>query len=359
MKRSTSVTVAAAFLLAGGLFITFGAVLAVLGQLLIRTVPIQTPHRGQETLGPLLFALGMESLLALWAIVTAIGLFRLRNWARISILVLSGFVAISTAFALVALIAVLPVVMNTQVRELPPGMSTFLPVMVVSVTVVPFGCAIWWLILFLRKSVRLQFQATRLERASASVASGVVVSQSPIATAPAMFTPPAAEIPRPPKIPTSILVIAIYLLAMSPLALLGLPYAARLRMPNILLGILLTGWRAWASLATMMALQFALGILLVLKKAWAIDGTITYAVFVLLNSLLYAFSPARDAMIAAAFRNLPLPPEVPAEFFHQFMYVMLTFSIIFSVLKALVALYFLFTRRPAYLSACTLRAERS
>ncbi len=357
MKRSTSVTLAAALLLAGGLFIAFAAAMAVLGQLLMRTVPIQTLPRGQEILGPLLFALGMESLLALWAIVTAIGLFRLRNWARISILVLSGFVAVSTAFALVALTSVLPVMMNTQVRDLPPGMSTFRTVMVIAVIVVPFGCAIWWLILFARKSVRLQFQAATLERASASVTSGVVVSQSPIATTPAMLTPPAAEIPRSPKIPTSILVIAIYLLAMSPLAVLGLPYAARLHMPNILLGILVTGWKAWASLATMMALQFALGIVLVLKKARAIDGTIAYAVFVLLNSLLCVFSPARGAMIAAALRNLPLPPEVPAETLRHFMHVMLTFSMIFSVLKALVALYFLFTRRRAYLSACALRTE--
>lgn len=353
MKRSTSVTVAAALLLAGGLFIAFGAAMAVLGQVLIRTVPIQTPPRGQETLGPLLFALGMEALLALWAIVTAVGIFRLRNWARISILVLSCFLAVSTAFALVALIWTFRVLMDTQGRDIPPGMNTFLAVMVIAVTGVPLGCAIWWIILFLRKSVRLQFQAATLERASVSVASALVVSQAPAATAPAVLAPPAAEMSKSRKIPTSILVIAIYLLATSPLALLGLPYATRLHMPNILLGILVTGWRAWALLATLMALQFALGILLVLKKRRAIDGTIAYAVFVLLNSLLFIFSPAR----VAAFRNVPLPPNLPAEFFHHFVHVMLIFAMTFSILITFVALYFLFTRRRSYLSACALRAE--
>ncbi len=357
MKRSTSVTVAAALLLAGGLFIAFGAAMAVLGQLLIRTVPIQTPPRGQITHGPLLFGLGMEALFALWAIVTAVGIFRLRNWARISILVLSCFLAVSTAFALVVLIWVFPVLMNTQGRDIPPGINTFVAVMVIAVTGIPLGCAIWWIILFLRKSVRVQFQTAALERTSASVASAVVGSQVPAAKAPAVLAPPAAEMSKSRKIPTSILTIAIYILATSPFALLGLPYATSLHMPSIVLGVFVTGWKVWAWLATIFSLQLALGIALLLKKRWAIDGTIAYAFFVLLNSLLFIFSPARDAFVATVFRNAPLPSNLPAEFLRHFVHVMLIFTMIFSVLMALVALYFLFTRRRSYLSACTLDAD--
>ncbi len=341
MKRSTSVTVAAALLLAGGLLVVFGVAMVVVELPRVRTMPIQPPPRSQE----LLLGLGIP----LWAVVTAVGIFRLRNWARISILVLSGFLAASSVFTLVVLIWVLPALMETQGRNIPPGTNTFVTLMVIAVPAVPLGCAVWWIILFLRKSVRGQFQAAA-ERESVSSNAGVV-SQAPAATAPAVPAPPAAEMSRSRKIPTIILTIAVYILATSPLALLGLPSAARLSMPNIFLGILVTGWKAWASLAAMMALQLALGIALLLKKRRAIDGTIAYAVFVLLNSLLYIFSPARDALIAAALRNVPLPPSLPAEFFRHFMHVLLIFSMIFSALIALVALYFLFTRRRAYLSA--------
>lgn len=250
-------TVAAALLLAGGLFIVFVVTMSVLGRQSIHTAA--SPTRGEEAFGSLLFGLVINVLLGLWAIVTAIGIFRLRKWARISILALSGFSAVSIAFALAIGIWAMPRLMEAQGRDTPTGVMTFLAVILVAVAGIPLGCSIWWLVLFLRKSVREQFEAKALEPEPSSVTREVAASRTPDAAAPAVPAPPAAEMARPLKIPTSIYVIAIYLLATSAVGLLGLPFAGGRQMPSVLLGIPVTGWKAWASHGALMALQLALG----------------------------------------------------------------------------------------------------
>jgi hypothetical protein len=354
MKRSGGVTAAAVVLLVGGALLVLLVLFGALVQVVLRAMKIQQPGapQGQGMFVPLLFVLGMEGLFAAWAIVTAIGIFRLRNWARISMLILAGYVAVISASGVVTVLLVIPMLEGTQIPSVSSGAHSGIQIAFVAILAIPLGCGIWWLIIFLQKSVRLQFQVAAMERASASAAGAVALPQSGIFEAPVMLPTPAAEGAKLPKIPTSILVIAIWLVASAPFALLVLPYAISQHMPNVFFGILVTGWKAGALLGATLAFASLAGVGLLLKKPRAIDGTIGYAVFALVNSALSAFSPATGELMDVTLRTMKYPPEIQMEVMRHFMHRMMSFNLVFSGLLAVAALYFLVTRRRAYFAAC-------
>src|SRR6185437_9158820 len=102
---------------------------------------------------------------AIWGIVTAIGLFRLRRWARYSILIIGGLVAF---FGLVSMLSMLAATMvsltplpGASPSPLAPDQAHSVQVMTKVIFVVlalMYGgiCSIgvWWLVYFNRKTAR-------------------------------------------------------------------------------------------------------------------------------------------------------------------------------------------------------------
>jgi hypothetical protein len=91
---------------------------------------------------------------------TSVGLFRLRSWARMSILVFAGFLAAGSIFGLLMAMAV----------PTPPGISagaehTFRRAIVVMFGV-PLAIAVWWLIQFNTRSTKAAFASDIAEPAS-------------------------------------------------------------------------------------------------------------------------------------------------------------------------------------------------
>lgn len=95
MKKPLGVSASAVFALVGSLFMLGFFVL--LGLVLLFS-PGRAPLAPEARLG-LVVGLAMFGILGVWGTTTAIGLFRLRNWARVSILIFAGLLALTGVFS--------------------------------------------------------------------------------------------------------------------------------------------------------------------------------------------------------------------------------------------------------------------
>lgn len=125
MQRSVGVTISAIVILLGSLLALAVGMLAVVGLVSPRPNFPNYPKGANGFLIPPVFLLP-----AVWGITTSIGLFRLRNWGRISIII---FAALLPFFA--------------------PAFWVFAPLLL--------GVAIWWLVFFNLAHVKAQFMPRR------------------------------------------------------------------------------------------------------------------------------------------------------------------------------------------------------
>lgn len=99
------------------------------------------------------FGLLFFLVLSVFGIFTGVGLIRLKNWARISILVFSGFTVFFGGIALLVLMAI-PFPTNPTGPPVEPGAVKAVVLMVYGI---PVLIGIWWLVLFSLKATRAQF----------------------------------------------------------------------------------------------------------------------------------------------------------------------------------------------------------
>jgi hypothetical protein len=154
MSKPVGVTASAVVAILGSilaLLFTAGAI----ASLFIVTAQPQPPNSAQFVIaGAAMFAI--LGGLGIW---TSVGLFRLRSWARTSILVFAGFLA---ACSIVGLI-------STMAMPLPPEMAAGTGPSFRLVTAVMFGIplaiAVWWLIQFNTRSTKAAFASPLPEAA--------------------------------------------------------------------------------------------------------------------------------------------------------------------------------------------------
>ena len=336
MKRSGDVTASAIILFCGSGLIILMAVLMVLA---FTTTPLPPEQRAVEVMMPIVYA-----LIAAWGIATGVGILQLRPWARISTIVMSSAAIFFTVCGALGMMMV-PLLLQQE-----PGVSAAAVKVVVFVGLiimaVPLAIAIWWVILFTRKRVQLEF-ATRGATGIASTTPGAGIA--------ADFAPTFAVAPSTPQTPISIRVIAIFMLVTAPGALLSLPLAIRAHLPTIILGVWMTGWTTPAYLVISVAIQIVLSVAILRRRFRALDGLIAYLLFATLNALLFFISPARSAFFDAITRAQSTTPGVDPELMGRFMKMVMPIIMGFSILLLALALYFLFTRRKAYRAACAAR----
>jgi hypothetical protein len=354
MKRSGGVTAAAIVLILGSalliLFMGFSGLSLLLPQ----------PSRINPSMqfASVAFGIGIYAVFAAWGIVTAAGILRLRNWARISILVMAGFSIACILFSAVMIMVVAP--MMPQMPEMRSGIGAIVVAMFL-VMAIPLGISIWWLVLFLRKSVRLQFAGGEVGPIAESVATfgasttdGVPASG---ATDINQVQPRAGmSLPATKTIPTSIIVIAVFLLIGAGFTGLTVPMAIQWHIPFLLMGVLVSGGGVLVMVATMGALELILGIGLLRRRSWSLDGTVAFGVFGILNCLLFLVSPARAEYFRIALASYPSPPGAPPDMFLNLMHFVVLGSMGLGVVFNLVGLYFLVTRRKAFREACCAKA---
>lgn len=345
MKRSTSVTVAGALLIAGGIFVGFGAVMGALGQIMMRSVSLPNLPKSDIPLVATLITFGLEATCAAWAIVTAIGIFRLRRWAWVSMLVLSGVMTLFAGFALTGMIIALPLIKTMPPTPgLPGGFMTIAMAAAVFMFLIPFGCGIWWLILFTRKSVRLQFAGAPQ---NAVLAAPVTMGVTEVAAGIAPRTPI-------PRIPVSILVIAVYFLAHGALAPFALANPLIRRMPMMLFGRVFVGGMGWVYMLAFGIVVLILGVGLLMRKEWAWVSSCVYCVFIIANGVATAFRPQVFDQIVGILRQV-MPELAQLSMAVPGMRAMFYGGMVFGIGLPIAALYFLWTRREAYRAACKAR----
>jgi hypothetical protein len=155
MSRPVSVTASAIVVILGSIFTLLLAVGAV-GSLFVQTPQPHPPTTSQGIIA----GAAMFTVLAGIGIWTAVGLFRLRSWARTSILVFAGFLAAGSILALVV----------TSAMPIPPDISAgtqqdFRRWMAI-IYGIPLAISLWWLIQFNTQSTKAAFASPIAESAS-------------------------------------------------------------------------------------------------------------------------------------------------------------------------------------------------
>ena len=295
--------------------VTASAIVAVLGSILalllavlsVTALFIETPQpRPPNTAQAVVAGAAMFAALAGIGIWTSIGLFRLRSWARTSILILAGFVAAGSIFSLLLTMAV----------PIPPEFSadtgqTFRRMMA-WVFGIPLAIGIWWLIQFNTRSTKTAFA-------------------SPIAE---------AVSPRP----LSITVIAWA----SILGAVSCLFPILTRAPAFLFGAIFTGWVAGVIYALFAALSLYIGKgLLVLRERARVLAIGWYGLSIVHLSLLRLVPSLRQRMLELQ-RGLEQNQPHPIPFDLGMMT-----NVIFAVtaIAAGCAIWFLIRNRPAFVRA--------
>lgn len=332
MKRSGDVTASAIILFFGSVFCVFVGSLAILGA-----------EASGEPIDVLVGALFLCTLPAVWGIATGVGVLKLRRWAWVSIIVMSGVTIFFSFFFAVALMF-MPSLLGDQpdlsaanVRTVVDiGLPTLLLAMVI---------AIWWLVLFTRDHVRMQF--AKRGAASISGTAGESASESDLSRG-------LTSLPAGGQIPTSIRVIAIMSMAGAAIVLLSLQFAVRRHHPLVIFGMLVSGWWVLVYATTLVTAQTVLPIYTLRRRAWALEGMIWYGVINLANACLFLISPARNRYFDVLEQDV-VPPGVNAEALDHLRRATAYASFVFAICLGVVFLYFLFTRRRAYRATCEAR----
>jgi len=280
---------------------------------------------------------------AVWGIATGVGVLKLRRWAWVSIIVISGVTIFFSFFFAVALMF-MPSLLGDQPDLSAANVRTVvdigLPTLLLAMAI-----AIWWLVLFTRDRVRMQF--AKRGAASISATAGESASESDLSRG-------LTSLPAGGQIPTSIRVIAIMSMAGAAIVLFSLQFVVRRHHPLVMFGMLVSGWWVLLYGTTLVTAQTVLPIYTLRRRAWALEGMIWYGVVNLANACLFLISPARNRYFEVLKRDV-VPPGVNAETLDHLRRTVAYTSFSFAICVGVVCLYFLFTRRKAFRAACEAR----
>jgi hypothetical protein len=297
MKKPLGVTLSAVFVLLGSLLMLGFFVLLCLVLILS---PGRTPLRPEEKLGMVL-GLGLFGFLGTWGTTTAIGLFRLRNWGRVSILVFAGLLALTGVAAAPAILLIpAPPTATPNFGTVRVGMAAFYAALGL--------LGAFWLYYFSRRATRDAFGGTAVVESGGR--------------------------------PLSISIIGWWLLVTGVLSALASP----LRLPVSVFIWIVTGWTAAAWYIAFGALYAYIGYGLLRLNATARVVAIGVLCFGAANGLIFFFFPGSDARVVAFMSRFRFGAQPPPTHFPGFMIVPMLLGIG-------VPLWFLITRRQAFQAA--------
>jgi hypothetical protein len=303
VRRSVGVTISAVLALLGSLLAAGMAMLTIFA---LVVMPAPPPNPGfpapPEFIRAIRLVVPLFYLLpAAWGITTSVGLFRLRNWARISIIVFAALLSIWGLFGMLMALAMFAMpapAMPPEARVDPNVIFMVMRLFFIIFAMVQLGIGIWWLVFFNRASVKQQFVPQPMSFVPYPATAG---APPPPALYPTPSSQPAQSPPLPwapsllnmPGRPVSITIIGCYVL----LGALFIPMNLLLRMPAVLMVSIVTGWPAIVYYLAMLGIHVYVGIgLLRLQPAARLLG-IAYFVFALVNSAVFFLAPGALARI--------------------------------------------------------------
>jgi len=314
MNRSRGVTASAVVVFIGSGF----ALLAALITALALAITPRTVQQPELPIGMTIGILVSEAGFAVWGIVSGIGLLGLRQWARISVLVFSGFLLLATVPALV----IVPAMPMPHTADMPDNFYFFMKMFLVLIYAIPAAIGTWWLFFFNKRSVKDQFRGME---------AGVSALSSPQAT----------------ERPISILIIGWFMVIG---ACMTLPMPL-LHFPMIFMGLLLTSWRGALLIEVWCAAQLIAAIGLLKFRAWGRTLSICILLFGILNVLVTLLLPGRDAKIeevlAIVQERMGLPITSPVVF-RSMMHFSFWAGLFLATAVIAVELWFVVTRKQAF-----------
>ena len=194
---------------------------------------------------------GLFEIAAVWGICTGVGVFRRKNWARISMVVFGALLAFFGGTGALAMLLV-PFPMNAAVDQ---RVASIVRASMVGFYLLLTAVGAWWLIVFNRQSGKQYF------------AEGGAVTES--------------------ARPLSIGVIGWYLATSA----IGTALCGVFRVPTILFGFVLAGWSTLAVCTVLTAIQLYLGAGLLQLDEKARVWTIVYLSAIGANGLGVAAAP--------------------------------------------------------------------
>ena len=295
MNKPLGVSASAVCALLGSLFTLGIFVLLVLTLVLS---PARSPLPAETRLG-VTFGLAMFGFLGIWGTTTAIGLLRLRNWARISIIIFA------TVLALTGVAAAPAILLMPAPPTVPPNFGA-----------VRIGIAVFYALLGLLGAFWLYYFSRRSTREAFEVA---VVLES------------GAR-------PLSISIIGWWLLLAGVLSVLASP----LRMPvNVFIWIL-TGWTAAMWYIAFGAVYAYAGYGLLRLNDTARMVAIGALCFGVVNGFVFFLFPGRDARFTTFMSRFHFPTQTPPPAHFP------TFMLLPMGLGIALPLWFLISRKPAF-----------
>jgi hypothetical protein len=282
----------------------------------------------------LVFAALIYILPAIWVIITSVGLFRLANWARISVIVFSVLLITMSVFGgLSTLLIPMP-----QTGGVDPSVMVGVRVVMSAIWVTLLGIGMSWLVFFNRAKVKVQF-STPASPSSPQAVDGQIT-----------FGLPPAIVQTPAQLrPLSFTIIAWFALAG---CLFMLPFLLLHPMATLLTRIV-TGWPATLFYTAFLGISLYIGIGLLRFKPLAREIAVGYYLFALLNSAIFYLAPgARDRMRSlmniqnSMFPWMRLSSENPGFTFDPTP--MILFGGLAGLLLLFLPLYFLITRKQAF-----------
>lgn len=267
-RRPVGLMIAACGLALLACFVVLGGMLVLASVLLLHTPQIDQQLEQFPALKALEIVNGIVILLVGWLCTwTAVDLFRVRKWARISVLILGGMIAFFSLVecALFGAMAFHPLMLTPNAGQVSPGLVRVVFLVMAGMSFLFMLVGVWWLVYFNLKSVRAVFAAH-----------GVVV-----ATADAPIEPV-----NPVKVESDAISVLVSCLAV--LYLLGaaaMVVAALLHFPMLIFSHIFDGNAASMILLFMaaVAIWMGIGLLRRIKAAWAV--ALVFNAFGLLTEL--------------------------------------------------------------------------
>jgi hypothetical protein len=216
---------------------------------------------------------------SLFVAMAGVGVMRLRRWARLAMLIIAGCL-LFFGFVGVALI-----LFTIFVTPADAAVSKAVMVVVLSfIYGIPAAVGLWWLLLFSRPSVRMQFEST---------------------AAPAGSAVPSPSVFNNPRCPLAVRIVGWYL-ASFVLVIPFLPFLPNY-LPAYCFGRLYRGPAATALLILHFLLLAVPGIGLLLLKRWSYPVVIASQVLLCINALSGTFNRSYEAALRSVYAQLELP----------------------------------------------------
>ena len=292
----------------------------LVGALLVRLAssPLADRIHVPPSLRPFVYGIwGFFFLAALFVAVAGVGVLRLRRWARMALLVVAAFLLLFAAMGMVVILFTL------FVAPPDPAVSRgTLAAVLAFIYGLPLLVAIWWLALFTRRAVRMQFE-NEVPALSATGASRSVFNN--------------------PSCPLPVRIVGWYLASFL-LALPLVPFFPVL--PAFYFGHVFRGPAATLLQLLHLAVLAVPGLGLLLLKRWSYPAVCASQLLLCANAVYGAFSGSFESVLRGSLGEMALPANSLLPYLRYF-------QILGLVVPGAILATLLFCRRLFYAAAAS------